>query len=127
MLEKQSNQIIIQGTLEIIANELMEKVFVVKLKGYVDLYNSNHLLEFIIPYTRKKILILDFHKLKFIISASLNFLNEVYRLCAANECKLYLVRVNKKISAHLHLLGFDKYFNIYESVEKLLEKKNLKG
>lgn len=65
-------------------------------------------------------MILDMSQVRYINSAGLRTLADILTQNKANGGDLRLVNVNPKVRRVLQIIGFDKFFGIYETLEEAL-------
>jgi anti-sigma B factor antagonist len=65
-------------------------------------------------------LVLDMSQVRYINSAGLRTLADILTQCKESEGDLKLVDLNPKVQRVFQIIGFDKFFSIYSSVENAL-------
>ena len=68
----------------------------------------------------KSKLVLDMSQVRYINSAGLRTLADILTQCKENDGDLKLVDLNPKVQRVLQIIGFDKFFSIYLSLEEAL-------
>ncbi len=62
-------------------------------------------------------LILEMGEVRYINSAGLRTLADILTQAQANDGDLKLVNLNPKVQRVLQIIGFDKFFNLYETID----------
>jgi anti-anti-sigma factor len=65
-------------------------------------------------------LVLNMSQVRYINSAGLRTLADILTQCKESEGDLKLVDLNPKVQRVLQIIGFDKFFSIYPTVEESL-------
>jgi anti-sigma B factor antagonist len=65
-------------------------------------------------------IVLDMTGVSYINSAGLRTLADVLTKCRANNGDLYLVSLSVKVERVFKIIGFDKFFTVFDSVETAL-------
>lgn len=68
----------------------------------------------------KSKLVLNMSQVRYINSAGLRTLADILTQCKENDGDLKLVDLNPKVQRVLQIIGFDKFFSIYLSLEEAL-------
>ncbi|NLX11054.1 MAG: STAS domain-containing protein [Chloroflexi bacterium] len=89
------------------------------LEGRIDSIGAGELealLKQAVAEGRAKI-VLDLSQVQYINSAGLRTLAEILTQCRAQEGDLRLVTVNPKVERVFRIIGFDRFFKSYDSVQ----------
>ncbi len=65
-------------------------------------------------------LVLDMSQVRYINSSGLRTLADILTQCQQNEGDLKLVDLNPKVQRVLQIIGFDKFFTIYDTLDNAL-------
>jgi anti-anti-sigma factor len=97
-------------------------VIIFTLEGRVDSEGAVDLdLELQAAVTEDKYkLILEMSQVRYMNSAGLRTLADILTQCKANNGDLKLVNLNPKVQRVLQIIGFDKFFAIYATLEEAL-------
>ena len=90
-----------------------------QLEGRIDSIGAGELetlLKQAVAEGRAKI-VLDLSQVQYINSAGLRTLAEILTQCRAQEGDLRLVTVNPKVERVFRIIGFDRFFKSYDSVQ----------
>ena len=97
------------------------KVEVYKLGASLDSSNSNQEQEKILAiFDAGRCVILDMTDCKYVSSAGLRVLLYSYKVAASKGQKIVLVGVCDEVRDVMSMTGFEKFFNIYDTVQEAL-------
>jgi anti-sigma B factor antagonist len=105
-----------------IAEQERDGISVFELEGRIDTQGAEEMdraLQAAIAEGKHK-MILDLSAVNYISSAGLRTLADVLTQNREHEGDLKLVGLNQKVLRVLHIIGFDKFFAIYEATDAAL-------
>lgn len=111
--------------LRIQEEELKPGIKLVCFSGVLDMSGQEAVLELekkIINYEAKTIAIFDFSDLAYLNSYAIGFIAHWYNHLKKKEGKILLVNPQKQVYDVLNVLGIANVLEIYDTVEKALEK-----
>jgi anti-anti-sigma factor len=105
-----------------ISYELFKDLITVKLRGYIDTYNSIKFTNIINEFFNSlkfKIMIIDLEYITMMSSTGIGSMLEISKKCATGNIKLYLLKMNRKVLDIFELLGFKSFFSIIDDVSQI--------
>lgn len=70
------------------------------------------------------LLVLDLSKTNYLNSAGLRILADILTQCRDNDGDCKLASPNTKVMRVLEIIGFDKFFNVYDTIEAAINTDN---
>ena len=113
--------IFIEMEIRILKNQ--DDVYLIELRGNLDLYNSNHLKELILGMIKKKSekFILDMQKVETINSSGIGALIFISSTVKKMNVRLVIAKINDSVKKAMELSKLSGYFKIAGSLREALD------